>query len=452
MGFLEAVFWVVILLGIMILVHELGHFGAALAVGVKVETFSIGFGKRLFGFKRGNTDFRISAIPIGGYVRMHGDQPGEEAAAVRPNIGSSITTAPALDSGAFYAKPRWQRAIVIIAGPLMNVILAIAIVTGLYMHGFAKESSQAGEAIISSVDANSPAAQAGLQPGDKILDLAGHRNPSWSDVLMQTALNGNHTIPVVVDRKGQNLKFSVRPQMDAKEGVGIAGWRGGVEVGEVQKGSPAQKAGLLPGDSFVKVNGQTVSSLDTVRQAVIHSKGEPIEMTIMRTGEMQKVELRPVPYTDPKMPWHIGITFKLPIQWVKLGFGPALVESVRFNQQNALLIFQLLGSIVERRVSPRTTLAGPIQIAQMSSEAAQEGPFTYLSLMAILSLNLAIFNLLPIPILDGGTLLLLIIEMLLQREVTMQVKETVFKLGFVFLMMIVVFVIYNDISRILTRS
>jgi regulator of sigma E protease len=268
----------------------------------------------------------------------------------------------------------------------------------------------------------------------------------------ETLLNGNHAIPVVVDRRGEKLTFSVKPAMDPKEGVGIAGWVGGVQIAEVQKASPAEAAGLHAGDSFVSVNGKLVSTPETVRDIVIHSAGKPVEMTVVRTGQIQKVQVTPVPTNDPKMPWHIGIMFKMPIQWVKLPFGSAVVESAHFNKQNASLIFQLLGGIIERRVSPRSTLAGPIQIAELSSEAAREGSLSYFTLMAILSLNLAIFNLLPIPILDGGTLLLLAIEMLLQREVTIQVKETVFKLGFVFLMMIVVFVIYNDISRILTRS
>ncbi len=436
MGFFQAVFWVVILLGVMILIHELGHFWAALSVGVRVETFSIGFGSRLFGFRRGDTDFRVSAIPLGGYVRMFGEQPGEETAN---------------DPRSFQAKARWQRVIVIAAGPLMNVILAIAIVTGLYMHGFLMEV-ESNDAVISSLAPNSPAAKAGLEPGDKIVELGGHKNPNWPDVLMQTALNANHATPVVVDRKGQRLTLIVTPEMDPKEGIGIAGWRGGVQVGEVAKGSPAEAAGLRSGDSFIDVNGQPVSSAETVRDEVIRSAGKPVALKIMRTGEFHNLSVTPVANSDPKMPWHIGIGFKLPVQFVKLGIGPAFVESIRFNKQNALLIFELLRSLVERRVSPKSTLAGPIQIAQMSSEAAQEGPFSFMSWMAIVSLNLAIFNLLPIPILDGGTLLLLLIEMLLQREVSLQVKETVFKLGFVFLMMIVVFVIYNDISRILTKS
>jgi regulator of sigma E protease len=434
--FFQAVFWVVILLGIMIVVHELGHFWAALSVGVKVETFSIGFGPRLFGFRRGETDFRVSAVPLGGYVRMLGEQPGDEAAS---------------DPRSFQSKARWQRAIVIVAGPLMNVILAIAIVTGLYMHGFQTEV-ESSDAVISSVLPHSPAANVGLQPGDKIVNLAGHKNPNWPDVVMQTALNANHSLPVVLDRKGKQVKVTVTPQMDPKEGIGTAGWNGGVQVGQVLKGSAAQTAGLRPGDSFVSVNGQPVTSPETVRQVVIRSGGKSVQLTVLRAGQIQKLSVTPTAGPDSKMPWQMGIYFQHRSQFMKLAIGPALVESARFNKQNALLIFQLLGGIVERRVSPKSTLAGPIQIAMMSSEAAQEGAFSFLSLMAVLSLNLAIFNLLPIPILDGGTLLLLIVEMLLQREVTLQVKETVFKLGFVFLMMIVVFVIYNDISRILTRS
>ena len=171
----------------------------------------------------------------------------------------------------------------------------------------------------------------------------------------------------------------------------------------------------------------------------------------MRNGREQQFSVTPQPTNDAKLPYRIGVSFRPAVQMVKLDLKDAFVQSLHFNKQNALMIFQVLGSIVERRVSPKS-VSGPIGIAVMSSEAAQQGPWTYMFLMAVVSLNLAIFNLLPIPILDGGTLLLLIIEMLLQREVSLQIKETVFKLGFVFLMMIVVFVIYNDISRILTKG
>jgi regulator of sigma E protease len=421
----------------MILVHEMGHFLAALSLGVKVETFSIGFGPRLFGFRRGETDFRVSAILFGGYVRMLGEQPGDEKAS---------------DPRSFQAKARWQRAIVILAGPLMNVVLAIAIVAGLYMYAFPREI-ESTDPVITSLVPGSPAAKAGLQPGDKIIQIGSKRDPNWQDVLTQEALNANYALPVKVDRKGQTLSLRVTPRMDPKEGIGVAGWNGeqDVQIGQVLKGSPAQAAGLLPGDLLISVNGQPIESAFTVQQAIIHSRGKPVDIKLMRNGRIETIAVTPEPNNDPKMPWHIGIGFRYRTQIVKLSLGPAIVESARFNAENGTMIFKVLGSILERRVSPKA-LRSPIGIAQMSSEAAQQGPFTFLLLMAVVSLNLAIINLFPIPILDGGTLLLLVIEMLLQREVSMQVKETVFKLGFVFLMMIVVIVIYNDISRILSNS
>ena len=420
----------------MILIHEAGHFWAAISVGIKVETFSIGFGSRLFGFRRGDTDFRVSAIPLGGYVRMLGEQPGDEKSA---------------DPRSFQSKKRWQRAIVIIAGPLMNVVLAVAIITGLYMHGVQTEVEQS-KAVVSSVNPGSPAAQAGIQPGDKVIDFAGQSNPTWPDVLMKTAMNSNHSLPVTVDRHGQILHTTITPRMDPKEGLGEAGWNGGVQVAEVIKGTPAATAGLRPGDSFIKVDNQPVASPDTVRNVVMKSGGKPVDFTISRGGQFQNITVTPEKNNDPRAPYLIGIYFQHRPEFVKLGLGPALAQSWRFNKENALLIYQLLGSILEHRVSAKSALAGPIQIAQMSSQAAHEGATSYLTIMAIISLNLAVFNLLPIPILDGGTLLLLVIEMLLQREVSMQVKEMVFKIGFVCLMAIVVFAIYNDISRILTKS
>jgi regulator of sigma E protease len=434
-AWLQPVFWVVILLGVMILIHELGHYVAARLVGVKVETFSFGFGPRIVGLKRGETDFRISAVPFGGYVRMLGEQPGDE---------------PSTDPRSFQAKARWQRALIVVAGPLMNIALAIVLVTGLYMYGFPKEVTS-NDPVISSLVPDSPAAKAGLQPGDKVVQLNNRKHPTWTDLLTQEALNANHPLRMVVDRNGRKLSFTVTPRMDVKQGVGVAGWRGDVQIGQVVQGSPAASAGLKPGDLLIKVNNQPVASAATVQQAVIQSRGKPVQVTVMRGGHIQDVSVTPTATGDSKMPWHIGIAFRMPVEMVKLGFGSAVAESVRLNVQNATLIFQVLGSIVERRVSPKT-LAGPIGMAKMSSEYAHEGPSSFLGWMALVSLNLAIFNLLPIPILDGGTLLMLVVEMLIQREMSMQVKETVFKFGFVFLMMIVVFVIYNDISRILTNS
>jgi len=450
-GFLQPVFWVVILLGVMIIIHELGHFWAALAVGVKVDTFSIGFGPRLFGFRRGETDFRVSAVPFGGYVKMAGDQ-SEYGTYVRTSDQAEDEQPAELDPRSLQAKPRWQRAIVIVAGPLMNVILAIAIVAGLYMYAYPKELDSTNP-VITSIAPGSPAAAAGLKAGDRIVELDKKKNPNWDFVMMQEALNANHPISGVVERQGQRVPFTVTPRMDPKAGIGSVGWGGeqNIQIGQVSHGSPAAQAGLKPGDLFVSVNGKAVVSPVTVQQAVFHSHGKPVDFQVMRDGHIVSMTVTPRATSNSSKPFLIGIGFQMPVQFVKLGFGPALAQSLRFNRENALMVFQVLEGIIERRVSPRS-LSGPIGIAQMSSEAAQAGAWNYLFLMAFLSLQLAIFNLLPIPILDGGTLLMLIIEMLLQREVSLHVKETIFKVGFVFLMMVVVFVIYNDISRILTQS
>jgi regulator of sigma E protease len=434
LAFFGPVFWVVILLGVMILIHELGHFWAALSVGVKVDTFSIGFGPRLFGFRRGDTDFRVSAIPFGGYVRMLGEQPGDEHA---------------VDPRSFQAKARWQRAIVIVAGPLMNIILAVGLMTGLYMYAFPKEV----DTTITSITPDSPAARAGLQVGDRITRFDDQTHPTWDSVIGKEIVSAGKPLNVTVERNHKALSFSVTPEQDAKEGVGLIGWGGdqNIQIGTVFANSPAQRAGLAPGDVFLTVNGEKVVSMMTVRQIVAHSGGRPLHIRLMHNGKPEDLTVTPEPSKDPSMPFQIGILNKASFQVVKLGFVEAFDHSIEFNIHNATMMFQVLGGILERRVSPKA-LSSPIGMAQMSSEAAAQGAWTYLSLMAFVSLQLAIFNLLPIPILDGGTLLLLFIEMLLQREVSLQVKETVFKLGFVFLMMLVVFVIYNDISKILTRS
>lgn len=419
----------------MILIHELGHFWAALSLRVKVETFSIGFGPRLFGFKRGDTDFRLSAIPFGGYVRMLGEQPGDESS---------------IDPRSFQSKARWERAIVIFAGPAMNIILAVGLVTGLYMAKYPKEL----ETVITGLVPDSPAAKAGIREGDRIIQLGNDKHPNWDYIVSQELVSAGRPLHMVVERHGKPITFTVTPQLDPKEGFGQMGLIAdpNTQIGDIKPGGPAEAAGLQRGDLFLSANGVKVFSAMTVRQAVIHSGGKPVNFQVMHEGKPIHLSVTPHATSDAAMPYQIGVTFQSPVQWTKLGFIDAFKRSVQQNELNATTMFQVLGGIIERRVSPKSAFSGPIGIAQMSSEAASQGPWMYLSLMAFVSLQLAIFNLLPIPILDGGTLVLLLIEMLLQREVSIQVKETVFKLGFVFLMMLVVFVIYNDITKILTRS
>ena len=422
-----------VLLAVMIVVHEFGHFWAALAVGVRVETFSIGFGPRLFGFRRGDTDFRVSLIPLGGYVRMLGEQPGDDQT---------------LDPASFQAKARWQRAIVIMAGPLMNILLAIVLVTGLYMYKFPKVD-ESGPSIITEIEPNSAAAKAGLQVGDRVVKFGDQVNPTLEYLDKETSLNGNHAMDVSVLRNGARLNLSVTPEIDPKVGIGVIGWGyGNIRVTALEAGQPAEKAGIKVGDVFLAINGHTVVSKTSVRDYVAASEGKPIDVEVRRERSPLHFSITPAKISDSHYRIGVGYTesFPFPVKIVQLPFGEALSESLRENREDTAYVFETLGGILRQRVSPKS-MSGPIGIAKASADSYQEGLWYYLKLMAAVSLNLAIFNLLPIPILDGGTLLLLLIEMLLQREVSMRVKETALKLGFVFLMMVVVFVFYNDLTR-----
>jgi regulator of sigma E protease len=418
----------------MILIHELGHYWAARFFDVKVEAFSFGFGPRLFGFRRGETDFRFSAILFGGYVKMAGEQPGDESAS---------------DPRGFLAKPRWQRLIVVFAGPAMNVVLAVALLTGLYMVNYPKVPNADGPAIVAHVVPNSPAAKAGVLEGDRIISIDDQKDPKWEDVVIKEISSARRELPLVLDRNGQTVVTHLTPSLDEKNGLGYAGWFGQAEI-QVDRLMPdmdAARAGLKPGDVLLSANGQPIHTIHKLHEVIRAGGGKPVEILYSRNGERNKVMVTPK-YSKEDDRWMIGVQLAPRVIMTKLPFPEAIRESVRSNMKSGTLIYQFLVGIIERRMSPKS-LEGPIRIAQISGEAAREGPTAFIGLMSMVSLNLAIFNLLPIPILDGGVILLLLVEMLMRRDLSMTVKEAVFKVGFVFLMAVVVFVIYNDISKIL---
>jgi regulator of sigma E protease len=440
MTLLSNLWWLLVLIGVMILVHELGHFWAARAFKVKVEVFSFGFGPRLFGFKRGDTDYRFSLFLFGGYVKMVGDQPGDAHAA---------------DPDGFLAKPRWQRLIVLAAGPFMNVVLAVAVLTGLYMVSFEKIIDDNG-AVVGHIVADSPAAKAGILAGDKIVKIDGSVNPDWEDILTREIERVDRPIAVTVDRAGHVFNTTVTPQLDEKSGLGDAGWEGQnvIQVGSVSEGMPAASAGLQKGDVLLKVNGTAIHSGYTLPDIIRRSDGKPVSVEYSRTGFgpgiTRTVTMLPKFTAMDGKParWMIGVApeVKWNIQKTSLSLPSAFVESVRQNSKFATLIVEMLRGIVERRV-PAKNLSGPIGIAGQATQAAKEGPSSFLTLMSMVSLNLAILNLLPIPILDGAHILTLLIEMVMGRDISLNVKESMLKVGFVFLMMLMVFVIYNDIAR-----
>lgn len=434
MAFFESVWWLLVMIGVMILIHELGHFWAARFFDVRVDAFSFGFGPRLFGFKRGETDFRFSAILFGGYVKMAGEQPGDESSS---------------DPRAFLAKPRWQRLIIVFAGPAMNVVLAVGLLTGLYMVSYPRVPNADGPAIVAHVAPDSPAAAAGVRSGDRIESFDDVKNPKWEDVMMKEISGAKRDMPLVLDRGGQTIVTHITLALDEKNGIGYAGWYGESEI-QVDKLMPdmdAARAGLKPGDVIISANGTPIRSVQKLHDVIRASAGRPVEILYSRNGGRARVSVTPK-YSKEDDRWMIGVQLVPRVIMTKLPLPEALSESVRQNMRSGTLIYQFLKGIVERRMSPRT-LEGPIRIAQISAEAAHEGPAAFIGLMSMVSLNLAIFNLLPIPILDGGVILLLLVEMLMRRDISLAVKEAVFKVGFVFLMAVVVFVIYNDISKIL---
>ena len=430
--------WLLVLIGVMILVHELGHFWAARLFNVRVDVFSFGFGPRLFGFKRGDTDYRLSAILFGGYVKMAGDQPGEENSD---------------DPHTFLNKPRWQRLIIAVAGPAMNILLSVGILAGLFMVHY-ERVVQDGPSVIGHVEKNSPAAKAGLQTGDVIEKLDGKQSPSWEDITLTTFQSAYKTLDLTVKRAGRDIETKITPVLDDKEGIGEAGWDedGPIEAYSVSPGMPAQKAGIEAGDLLLTIDGVPVRSRFTLLESIRQSGGKSVVIALNRKGKEMTIPVTPVYSTsDGKPRFMIGVApdLKRNIYSGKLSPPAAIVESVKRNAKNATLIVESLKGMIERRL-PAKSLEGPIGIARRSGEAASQGPVAFLVLMTMVSLNLAIFNLLPIPILDGGVIVLLLIEMVMGRDVSMAAKENILKVGFVFLMMIVVLVLYNDISKLIS--
>ncbi len=436
LSFLLNLWWFLVLIGVMILVHELGHFWAARAFDVKVEVFSFGFGPRLFGFRRGETDYRFSLVLFGGYVKMSGEQPGE------PETD---------DPRSLSHKPRWQKLIIAAAGPFMNVVLAIAVLTGLFMVSYEKVLNPGG-AVVGHIQPDSPAAKAGIRVGDKIVRLNGKENPDWEDIFTREVESADRTLSVTIERNGKQFPVSVTPVLNEKEGVGDAGWEGQnqIEVASVTEGYPAALAGLKKGDLLVKVNGVPIHSHFTLPEMIRRSEGKPSTIEYVRNGVHHTVVLKPIMRNpdNTSMRWMIGVLpeIKYDIQKTSLSFPDALHQSLVENGKNASLIFEFLRGILERRMSTKN-LSGPIGIAHYATEAAQQGPSPFLMLMAVVSLNLAIVNLLPIPILDGGRILTLLIEMVMGRDLSLNVQEAMLKVGFLFLMMLVVFSIYNDIAN-----
>ncbi len=435
MEFLNSVFWLLILLGVMIIIHELGHYWAALLCDVKVEQFSLGFGPRLFGFKIGETDFRFSAILFGGYVKML----GQDDMSVDPGTNP--------DPRSFMNKTRPQRLFIIAAGPAMNILLAVGLLTGLFMYQFPKVTNANGPAVVGHVEKGSPAALAGVAEGDTIIEFDGKKNPTWEDVVVKELTGAGKPFALQVKRNAATMALTVTPREDEKTQVGYAGWReqSEIRIKYILKGFDAEKVGLMPGDVVISVNNIPVRSLTKLVEIVKESNGKAVDLIYERQNVRNKVGVQPK-FNETEKRWMIGIQLEPKYVVVALGPVEALQQSINYNMRGATMIFDYLKGVVQMRLSPKQ-FEGPVGIARMAAAAAKEGVGDFVSLMAMVSLNLAIFNLLPIPVLDGGGILVLLVEMVRRRDLSLQLKERVLQVGLAFLLMMVVFVLYNDISK-----
>ncbi|HYA24381.1 MAG TPA: RIP metalloprotease RseP [Terriglobales bacterium] len=435
--FFTAVIAVMVVLGLMILIHEWGHYAAAKLLGVRVEVFSIGFGKRLIGLRRGDTDYRIAAIPLGGYVKMSGENPMDERTG---------------DPAEFLSHPRWHRFIIAIAGPAMNILLAIGLLTGIYMVKYEYPIYLDQPAVLAWVKPASPAAEAGLQPGDKIIRTDGIDNPTWEQLEPKIWLSPNQPVTVTVLRGDQIFERTITPKPITTSEVGWVGWypSNPVTVGVLEPDMPAAKAGIKQGDHVVAIDGKPLPHIEAMIERLQETKDKPVELTIQRDGQQFDVRVTPVlAKAEDEKRYRIGFSNQPQVKTSRLPFAAALNRSLADNKKDSMLILELMKKLVQRKVSIRA-ISGPIGIAQDAGEAAQAKGWTpLLMLTAAISLNLGIFNLLPIPILDGGVILLLLIEGSMRRDISLRIKERIYQAAFVFLVLFAVMVIYNDLAKTL---
>jgi regulator of sigma E protease len=429
--FLTSLVAVVAVLGFMILIHEFGHYAVAKWLGVRVEQFAIGFGKRLIGFRRGETDYRINAIPLGGYVKMSGENPLDERTG---------------DPREFLSHSRWHRFLIAIAGPTMNILLAIVLLTTVYMVHYEYPAVYDDPTDIGWVAKDTPAAKAGLEIGDHITRVEDIQNPTWEQVRLKEAMSPGQPLSLAVERNGQTLEKTVVPEAMGVDQIGYAGWapkEDTVTIVDLQDDMPAAKAGLKEGDKIVALDGKPVAALAEMIESLAVTKDKPINLTVLRNGEKKTFTLQPILLEKR---YRVGIgTEQMKVK--TLPFAAAFSKSLVENRQNALLILELVKKMVQHKISIRS-VEGPIRIGQAAGEAARSKGWTPLmGLTAAISLNLGIFNLLPIPILDGGVILFLLIEGLMRRDISMNIKERVYQAAFVFLVLFAVMVIYNDLLK-----
>ena len=428
---MNTLFAFLFVLGVLVFVHELGHFLAARRLGVRVLTFSLGFGPKIAKLRRGDTEYCISAIPLGGYVKMAGENPDD------PRTGRPDE---------FLSKTKWERFQILIMGPAMNIILAVVVMAIVLAQGAEVPIYQDQPPVVGAVAPGSPAERAGIQRGDRILTVAGDEVDTWDDLFLAVGTRPDREVSLTLLRNGERQSVSLRTDSETRFEIGNIGVLPDINpiVASVIPGRPAEKAGLKAGDVVLAVNGERMVTRTQFIEAISRNGEREIELTIEREEQQLRISATPYKEGDRGM---LGLYVSEPTRSFTPGPLEAIQLSVMRNIEFGGLIFKTLGGLFVGETSPRQ-LMGPVAIAQLSGESAQAGWIALFTLMASISLNLGLLNLLPIPVLDGGHILIMALEGVARRDFSMAVKEKMLLAGFVLLMMLMVTVIYNDLTRI----
>ena len=448
---MDYIIYFAITIGILVFIHEFGHFAAAKLSGMRADVFAIGFGKRLFGWNKksgfsfgelpkdfdgeGHTDYRLSLLPLGGYVKIAG------------MIDESMDTSFAEKEPQpyeFRAKPLWAKVFVITAGVFMNLILAWVIFWGA---NFFQGKPITPVTTLAYVEDGSAEAKSGFMSGDKILSVNGKKVINWEDLRTEIFINTlGENINVKLLRDGKEEKLSIDRKLIPEDEtqasylipVGVK-----PAIGEVVKDSPAEKSGIKTGDILLAINGEALYSAQQATSIISLNKDKELKITVERDKETKDILV--TPGNDSKIGVFIATVFMGKTEMRTYGFFGSIYQGWKDIEKMTSLTFSMIGKVFSGNIEFKKAFGGPIKIAQIAAKSADSGISSFLYFLALLSLSLAILNIMPFPVLDGGHLVMIFVEAIIKREIPIKIKMAIQNTGLVLLLLLMAFIIYNDI-------